>query len=372
MHSNASENVKKTVLYYTHRSLSAKMAPFGGFDLPIQYEGILKEHATTREHASIFDTCHMEEFRFSGSNACADLEKILTCSVSTMKVGQCRYGFICNDQGGVIDDQILYRFAENKFFMVVNAATGEGDFQWIKEHITGNTVVTNISDITAKIDLQGPESLRILNQLIEEKIGDMKYYHFEHSYYKSATLLISRTGYTGELGFELYLPHDLAVSLWADLTACGAKPAGLGCRDTLRLEMGYPLYGHELGPDINPAQTTLTSAIATDKNFIGSAIVLDPAFAPRKLVGIILEDRRTTRSGDEIISPDHEKIGVVTSGSFSPSLQVAIALAYVKKEYATPGISLWVETKRQKIKATITELPFYNKGTCRKPLELFL
>lgn len=364
--------IKKTVLYLIHRSLSAKMAPFGGFDMPIQYEGIIKEHMTTRQHVSIFDTCHMGEFRISGDNAAADLENILTCKVSSMNVGQCRYGFICNARGGVIDDQVLYRLADNKFFMVVNAGTQQEDFAWLQSHASGDTVVTNVSDITAKIDIQGPESAKILQNVLEEKIDNMKYYWFKYNYYKNTKILVSRTGYTGELGFELYIPHDLAITLWNDLSALGAKPAGLGCRDTLRLEMGFPLYGNELSADKNPAETGFANAIAQDKKFIGSDVILNPEHIRNNLVGIILSDRRACRNGDSIYSRDHEKVGVVTSGSFSPSLQVAIALAYVKKEYATPDIELLVDTKRQKVPATVTKLPFYKKGTCRELLAKYL
>ena len=177
--------------------------------MPIQYGGIIKEHTATREKAALFDTCHMGKIRISGDDACADLDNILTCNVASLKVGQCRYGFICNENGGVIDDQITYRIAENKFIVVANASTQTTDLQWIKEHSSPETTVTDISDITAKIDLQGPHSLSIINKLLDSPIEDLNYFHFTYRYYENTKLLVSRTGYTGEIGFEVFCPMIL-------------------------------------------------------------------------------------------------------------------------------------------------------------------
>lgn len=362
----------KTVLYLSHRALNAKMEQFGGYNMPIQYDSIIKEHNTTRNDVSLFDTCHMGEFRISGDNACEDLENILSCRISTMKIGQCRYGFICNKNGGVIDDQIIYRIAKNKFFMVVNASTQENDFAWISKHLSYKTSITNISEITAKIDVQGPKSPMVINQLLEDSIEDLKFYYFKYTYYKNTKVLVSRTGYTGEIGFEIYCPHDIATKIWNTCIKLGAKPAGLGCRDTLRLEMGFPLYGQELDEKRNAYESGLTYSIANDKKYIGSNVLLDPEMRNDKLVAIILEGRRAARHGDTILSQDNKVIGSLTSGSFSPSLKRGIAMGYVKKEFSQIDTNLIIDTKRHKINAKITDLPFYKNATGREPVAKFI
>ncbi len=238
--------MKRTILYERHLALGAKMAPFGGYEMPIQYSGIIAEHAATRTAATIFDTCHMGEFRITGGGAVEDLEKVLSCEVASIRAGQCRYGFITNEAGGVVDDQILYRMGECDFFMVVNASTEENDFRRLQHAVSSATTIENLSAETGKLDLQGPASARMLHGLMELPIDDMNYYRWAKNRYRGHEVLVSRTGYTGELGFEMYASNDLTVTLWDDCLAAGAAPAGLGARDTLRLEMGFPLYGHEL------------------------------------------------------------------------------------------------------------------------------
>jgi aminomethyltransferase len=364
--------LKKTVLYDSHVALGARMAPFGGYCMPIQYSGIMNEHKATREAATIFDTCHMGEFRINGSNAVSDLETILSCPVAPIKTGQCRYGFICNENGGVIDDQIVYRMAENEFFMVVNAATKPADFEWIKRHISEGTAIENLSARTAKLDLQGPASARIMRKLMEAKIDGMKYYTWVKNRYRNTEVLISRTGYTGEIGFEMYCPLDLGKVFWNDCLGLGALPAGLGARDTLRLEMGFPLYGHELDDCTNAAESNFSRAIDETKKFIGSAVVLDPAQKRRLLVGIRLEGRRAARHGDAICDNRGNSVGAVTSGSFSPSLASAIALGYVALPASAIGTQVRIRTDRQELTGSIVELPFYKKATGRMDIKKFL
>ncbi|MFW6253939.1 MAG: glycine cleavage system aminomethyltransferase GcvT [Chitinivibrionales bacterium] len=366
------QSSKKTVLYDKHLQLGAKMAPFGGFEMPIQYESILKEHHWTRKEATLFDTCHMGEFRVFGQNAVEDLENLLSCPVGTMQIGQCRYGFLCNESGGVIDDQIIYRMGEDEFFMVVNAGTQFTDFDWINLHLSTNTRIENLSPQTAKLDVQGPMSARLVERVMTESIRDMRYFRFMHNYYKQERIIISRTGYTGEIGFEIYLPSELAQSLWDDLTDLGAHPAGLGARDTLRLEMGMPLYGHELDESTNPAQTGFSHAIASDKKFIGSDIVCSPENAPRRLIGLKLEGKRAARASDCIVSETGRQIGTVTSGSFGPSVGTAIALGYIDKEYGTPESSVKIRTGRRELDAVVTELPLYRQATGKKKLTEFV
>jgi aminomethyltransferase len=365
-------SMKKTVLHDAHLALGAKMAPFGGYEMPIQYRGIVAEHIATREGATIFDTCHMGEFLVTGANAVTDLENILSCPVATLGIGRCRYGFICNETGGVIDDQIVYRMAEKEFFMVVNAATEPSDFDWIGRRLSAGTHIENLSSQTAKLDLQGPASVKIMKRLMAEPLDGMKYYAWARNSYRSTEVLVSRTGYTGEIGFEIYCPNGLVSSFWDDCLGAGALPAGLGARDTLRLEMGYPLYGHELDDRTNAAESGLGRAIDGRKKFIGSSAVLDPAQKQRLLVGIRLDGRRAARHGDAILDKGGNSAGVVTSGSFSPSLSCAIALGYVPLEQSAPGNHVSIRTDRQTVTGTIVELPFYRNATGRMDLNKFL
>lgn len=366
-------DIIKTVLYDEHISLNAKMAPFGGFDMPIQYTGIIKEHDATRKGATIFDTCHMGEFEIEGVSAVNDLEKILSCSVSDIEIGQCRYGFICNENGGVIDDQIIYRLDEDKFFMVVNAGTQNNDFEWIQSKLSDSTTIINQSEKLAKLDIQGPESIKITEKMLDETITDLKFYRFKKNSYKGSEIIVSRTGYTGEVGFEVYLPIELAVDFWKESLSLGVLPAGLGCRDTLRLEMGFPLYGHELDENRNPTESGFLRAISNEKTFIGSDIVLDKNKATMSLCGLILEGRQSAREQNKIWQNEEGgEIGIVTSGSFSPSLQKAIAFAYINKEIAEIGNTVYVFNGRKALKAEITDIPFYKEGTCRKALKNFI
>lgn len=363
---------RTTVLYDSHTALGAKMTPFGGFLMPLHYEGIIKEHHAVRERSGVFDTCHMGEFLVSGPNAVTDLEKLLSCPVATMETGQCRYGFICNEKGGAVDDQVLYRLGDRKFMMVVNAGTQDGDYEWLTAHVSTGTTLENASEATAKIDLQGPSSPAIMAKLAEEPIEGMKFYRWRHNRYHGREILTSRTGYTGEIGFEIYCDTDLAPAFWSDCLELGATAAGLGARDTLRLEMGMPLFGHELDARRNPAETGMSRAISPDKQFIGADTVLDPTRRPELLVGIALSGRRAARAGDTVKDNTGDTMGVVTSGSFSPTLGRGIALAYVDKGRAAAGTLVSVDTGRRELAGSIVELPFYRGATGRKSLAAFL
>jgi aminomethyltransferase len=362
----------KTVLYRDHLANGAKMTPFAGFLLPIQYQSIIAEHAATRKAATVFDTCHMGEFRIHRGDALSDLENLLSCAVGTMPIGRCRYGLICNPSGGVIDDQILYRLDENDFFMVVNAATRETDYSWIASHLSKNTRIEDRSEQTAKVDLQGPGSPKIMQALMEDEIGEMKYYGFKHNRYKGRPVLTSRTGYTGEIGFEIYCDNDLASPFWNDCLELGAKPAGLGARDTLRLEMCFPLYGHELSSDRNASESGLLSSIATDKTFIGSSVVLDESVRAFSLAAMVLDGRRAARSHDVVIDEAGNQAGVITSGSFSPSLGRGVALGYLLARYHQTGTSVRIKTERHELKATVSDMPLYKAATGRKTISAFL
>ena len=363
---------KKTILYDTHIELGAKTAPFGGFIMPIQYTGIVKEHEAVRNRAALFDTCHMGEFFLKGQNALADLEKLITSKLSTLENGQCRYGMLCNEQGGVIDDLLTYRIAEDEFMLVVNAGTQDNDFKWIKDRISAATEIENRSAETAKIDLQGPDSPKMMNAILEEGISELRYFRFKETTYKGHKIIVSRTGYTGEVGFEIYVPLELAKTFWNEAMHLGAACAGLGARDTLRLEIGMPLYGHELSETRNAAEAGFARSIADDKDFIGSSIICDPAQKKEVMTGIILDGRRAAREGDIIKTTSGTAIGAVTSGSMSPSLGTAIAMGYVSCEHADTGNKVILETARKALEGTISNLPMYAEGTARKKLSRFL
>ncbi len=366
------QELRRTELYDTHVALGARMGEFGGFLMPIQYEGIIKEHEATRTNAALFDTCHMGEFRVSGGGALPDLERLLSCDVASLRAGRCRYGLMCNESGGVLDDLLVYRLGEDAFMLVVNAGTQHADFEWIATHVSPTTEIRNISDCTAKVDLQGPGSARIMQRLMTDSVADMKFYAFRHNRHGGEQVLVSRTGYTGELGFEFYGEARLARQFWQDCMELGAVPAGLGARDTLRLEMGMPLYGHELGPGRNAAEAGFARAVSRSKTFIGSDVVLDPARRSACLVGVMFEGRRAARHGDGLLGEAGDEIGIVTSGSFAPSVGKAIAMGYVTPARAEAGTPVAARTSRQALPGTVCPLPFYTQATGRRAVADFL
>ncbi len=358
----------KTHLYNTHLSLNAKIAPFGDWDMPIQYSGIISEHLHTRKSAGIFDICHMGEFIIKGSKALADIEKLNSANIANLKIGRCKYGFLLNENGGVIDDLITYKLDENKFMLVVNSATTNSDYDWIKSHLSPTTILENISEKTGKIDLQGPLSRKILQKLVPNDLSNLKYFGFINTSINHCKIIISRTGYTGELGYEIYCQADDAEKLW-NLFLENEKvlPIGLGARDTLRLEVGLPLYGHELGISRTPIAANLSFAINIKKDFIGKNDVLNDIEngSNEKLVGLKLETRQSCRPGQEILF-NEEVIGKVTSGSFAPSLGFSIAFAYIKNhENIGIGTNVKINTGRKTLLAEICETPFYKDGTAR-------
>ncbi len=357
-----------TPLHQTHVNLHARMAPFGGWLMPIQYEGILAEHQHTRVNSSIFDISHMGEFELRGPTAGSDLERLLTQRIDTLNIGQCRYGFLLQDDGGVLDDLTCYRLDENRYWLVVNAATCEGDADWIRSRLSPDTTFEDLSPATAKLDVQGPTSRRDMEEALGVSLPDLGYFRSTAIDLLGIPCLLSRTGYTGEWGYELYLPWDEAGRFWDALTAPGRiKPAGLGARDTLRLEVGYPLYGHELSRDRTPVSTSRGMFIDMEKDFIGKAAVERELKegAGRYVVGLLLDSKRAARADAAVFDGDRE-IGAVTSGSLGPSLDRAIALALVDDGYTSPGTEVEIDLRGKRLPATVVELPFYREGTARK------
>ncbi len=356
------ETLLQTPLHAWHKAQGAKMADFAGWDMPIQYAGIIAEHEHTRTNASLFDICHMGEFLVSGAGATVALSKTLTQNFETLSIGKCRYGFLLNENGTIIDDLIVYRMEEESFLLVVNGARTERDFATLKERLPNTVELKDISMSMAKLDLQGPKALEALESCFGKDFLHLGYFSFEEDEFEGEKILISRSGYTGELGYELYLPWDKALTLWEKLLQNPlVKPAGLGARDTLRLEAGLPLYGHELDEAHNPAEAGFEKMLTSTAPFVGREHLKN---VQEVLLALRIEGRRAARAGDKIALVDNTEVGIVTSGSFAPSLGYVIAFAWVKAEHAK-NTEFQVVTAKTSLAATVVQTPFYTEGTAR-------
>ena len=366
--------IKNTPLVDAHKLAGARMVPFSGWNMPVQYsDGILAEHKHTREKVALFDICHMGEFRITGEGALEALDSIFARPVFNQRVGLCRYNFLLNKDGKVMDDLIVYRLAENDFYIVVNAGTRPTDAEMIQSQLPEGIVFEDVSDLTAKLDLQGPLAADIL---VKSGLGiaDLpNYFNWTEVVINDIPVLLSRTGYTGELGFELYFDVEKAVDMWNYLLSFeDVKPVGLGARDTLRLECGYALYGHELTEDYTPLDAgygpMLKLGDFPEREFTGKA-ALEAAPPANKLVAITLEGRRAARAGAEILDANGEKIGIITSGAFAPSLGAAVAMGYIAAgQNLVVGDDVQLSAGRATITGKIAELPFYKDGSVRKKL----
>jgi len=362
---NIVESLKTTPITAWHRKQNAKMAAFAGFDMPIQYEGIIAEHNHTRQAVGIFDICHMGEFSLRGPGAKAALGALVTQDLDTLAPGKCRYGFLLNEAGCVLDDLIIYCLDDDAYMLVVNGACEENDFAWLSKHLAAGPELTNISSKTGKIDVQGPKSLEVISEILGSGFQSPGYFNFMRTIWQGEPVLVSRTGYTGELGYELYLDSSLALAMWEALAAHPlVKPVGLGARDTLRLEMGYPLYGQDLDTEHTPAEAGFGPLLGKKTTFIGQDAL---ANVRQRLVALEVPGRRSARHYDVVCLPGGEEVGVVTSGSFAPSLGHCIALAYVRAD-AFENELFAVRTQRGDLEAKRTGLPFYTKGTARMKL----
>ena len=354
-----------TPLNAWHKAHGAKMVPFAGWEMPVQYSGILAEHQHCRTRACIFDICHMGEFSLKGPGAKDALAGAVTQNLETLAPGKCRYGFLLNPEGGVLDDLIVYRIADDEFMLVVNGACIDSDFATIKSRLPGSLAFEDISEKTAKIDLQGPKAFEVLARLLHGDWTKLGYFSFTKTVFEGADVIVSRTGYTGELGYEFYLPAGKAQALWEKLAADPEViPAGLGARDTLRLEMGYPLYGQDLDTVHTPAEAGYAGMLVSTADYVGKAKVFD---IREKLVALSIEGRRSARHYDKVCLPDGREVGVVTSGSFSPTLGHSIALAFVKAD-AADSAQFVVKAAKVDLPAKKVDLPFYPGGTARTKL----
>lgn len=357
-------SLKNTPLHAKHIDLGARMVPFSGWNMPVQYTGIIEEHMHTREKAGLFDICHMGEFFLKGDTAAIDVERLFTRKVDDMDPGRCRYGFLLNDSGGVIDDIIVYKISEDNFMFVVNAGTIEKDKAWITGQISPDTEFIDKSDDTAKLDLQGPESAEVLKKLVDpSELEEIKRFSFKEVEIEGSKVLLSRTGYTGELGYELFFAQAAAGKIWDALMACdGVKPVGLGARDTLRMEMGYPLYGNDIDEDRTPVEAGLSKFVAEDKDFIGKDVLMDEKESGpgSVLTGFVCEGRRSAR-GHFKVQSEGETVGEVTSGSFSPCLKKGIGLCYISKGFSAEGTEIVLTDGKVEIKAVIKKPPLLSR-----------
>lgn len=361
------QQLKKTPLYEEHVRLNARMVPFGGWEMPVQYEGIIAEYEQTRKRAAIFDISHMGEFIVHGDARETGLDEIVTQSLVDLPVKASRYGVMLNDRGGVIDDLIVFRLEEKKWFIVVNGATTQKDSEHFRTHLNDPSCFEDVSLKIGKIDIQGPLSRDVLKKIVPD-IKKLEYFQFDFFDLLGENVLISRTGYTGELGYEIFYPWDKTTDLWKTfLKDERVKPAGLGARDVLRLEMGYSLYGHELEEHISPLEAGLGRFVDLNKKFIGKEALEKQKISgiKRKIIGFCSESRRSPREGHSIYSKDEQAIGQVTSGTFSPSLNTGIGLGFVKSELAVKGEKIYFGQDKNKISATITEKIFYKNGSVK-------
>jgi len=365
----SSEKPQKTPLYPIHEKLGAKLIDFHGWVMPIQYEGIFKEHQAVRERVGLFDISHMGEFLVTGKDALPFLQKIMTNDLAKAKNGQCVYSPMCHPNGGIVDDTVSYKMADDNFMIVVNASNIEKDFKWLEENKSGDVTIENVSDQTVLLALQGPKSEEIFKNLFEVELNSIEYYHFKQCELDGVALTISRTGYTGEKGVELFCQAENAVWLWETLLQAGKEfgiaPIGLGARDTLRLEVKFALYGNDISDETNPLEAGLGWTVSFDKgDFIGreALLALKEKGLSRKLVCFQLDDPGVARHGFEVWNDTHQ-IGEVTSGTVSPVLGKSIGLAYVESAYAKVGSPIQIEVRQRKLKATVVKPPFVKNST---------
>ena len=358
--------IKNTSLSHVHERLGAKMIPFAGYNMPVQYSGVTVEHINVREHVGVFDVSHMGEFIIRGERAFDLVQKITSNDVSKLVDGKVQYSCLPNGKGGIVDDLLVYRISNNAYLLVVNASNIKKDWDWISVHNTSGAVMENISDRTSLLAVQGPKAALVLQSLTEMNLTEMSYYTFQKGVFAGKeNVLISTTGYTGAGGFEIYFKNEDAEAIWGAVMESGKKhqilPAGLATRDTLRLEMGFCLYGNDIDDFTSPIEAGLGWITKFTNDFIDSDRLKKQKEigVNQTLVGFELVDKGVPRQGYEVLNNHGEKIGVVTSGTMSPSLKKAIGLAYVPVSMKSKGTEMYISVRNKKLKAKVVSLPFY-------------
>ncbi len=360
-----SGSLLRTPLFQEQLSLGGKMVPFAGWEMPVQFEGIIKEHAANRHGCSLFDCSHMGEFLINGPASAFD--HIVTQTISDMPLKTCRYGMLLNDRGGVMDDLIVYCISLEKWMIVVNASNIDKDRARFEKNISSTAQFKDVSFQTAKLDLQGPLSREVLSRHVPG-IAKLEYYAFDMFDLLGERVIISRTGYTGELGFEIYYPWDKVRAVWDLLLADQrVRPTALGVRDVLRIEMCYPLYGHELTEEISPWEAGLKKFVDLSKDFIGKEALIrqEKEGIPRKAVHFVSASRRAPRQGHFLFSEKGEKIGEVVSGTFSPALGRGIGIGFIKKTFTDSGKVIIFGDDKVKETSEIVARPFYKAGSLK-------
>ncbi len=363
--------MKRTPLYEEHIRLGAKMVEFAGWEMPVQYAGVITEHAVVREAVGLFDVSHMGEIWVTGPDALAALEQLTCNKVSALYDGKAQYSALLNHQGGVVDDIIVYRFSSERFLLCVNASNADKDFEWLKANNPTAAVITNESAEWGQIAVQGPRAIELIAPLVREHdLSSLKSFHFVESEILGSSVIVARTGYTGEDGVELFVRADNVVNVWRLLLEHGASygvaPCGLGARDSLRLEAALPLHGHELGEDISALESGLGWIVKLDKgDFIGrdALVQQQQAGVPRKLVGFVLDEAGIARQGDIVKNPaDDGEVGVVTSGTKTPTVNKALGMALVSTSCGALDTALKVFVRGRAIAAHVVPLPFYKRS----------
>ena len=360
--------MKSTALTQKHVALGAKMMSFAGYNMPVSYSGIKEEHHCVREGVGVFDVSHMGEFIVKGENALNLIQRVTSNDASRLKPGQAQYSCFPNKSGGIVDDLLVYHLQDNNYMLVVNASNIEKDWNWIKAHNTEGVDLVNISDDTSLLAVQGPKATEALQSLTDINLADIPFYHFTKGTFAGVeNVLISATGYTGSGGFEIYFRNEHADVIWEKIFEAGEEhniqPCGLGARDTLRLEMGYCLYGNDISDNTSPIEAGLGWITKTNKKtpFNSQEIFKEEKKngVERKLVGIELQKKGIARKGYDIVNAEGETIGTVTSGTMSPSTNKSIALAYVPTELSKAGSEVLVQVRKKTVPAKVVQLPFY-------------
>ena len=355
--------MKKLVLSDVHEELGGKMVDFAGYFMPVQYEGVNAEHLAVRENVGVFDVSHMGEVFVSGENALDFLQYITSNDVSKLIPGKVQYTCLPNKQCGIVDDFLLYMIAENNYLLVVNASNIEKDLAWINKHNSFGCTIANQSDDYSLFAVQGSNAIELLQQLTQVNLSEIKYYNFKIGTIAGIeNVILSRTGYTGEVGFELYVKNENAIALWKAIfsTDIDVNPIGLAARDTLRLEKGFCLYGNDINESTSPIEAGLGWITKFTKNFINSENLKKQKQegVKRKLVGLEIIDRGIARKDYLIVNSDRKEIGMVTSGTMSPTLKKAIAMGYVATEFSEIGTEVFVKVRNKHIKAKVVQIPF--------------
>ncbi|MFN4299788.1 MAG: glycine cleavage system aminomethyltransferase GcvT [Thermaurantimonas sp.] len=357
--------MKQTTLTHIHRAMGAKMVPFAGFEMPVQYEGLIVEHHAVRQALGVFDVSHMGEFLVEGAGALDLIQSVTTNDASKLFPGKVQYSCMTNEHGGIVDDLLVYMIAEGRYMLVVNASNIEKDFHWIQSKNRFDARLTDISDQISLLAVQGPKAAEAMQSLTDVKLAEMGYYTFQYGRFAGIeNVLISATGYTGAGGFELYVPNEAAKTLWNAVLEAGKpygiKPCGLGARDTLRLEKAFCLYGNDIDDTTNPIEAGLGWITKFTKEFTAHDIIkrVKDEGPTRKLVGIEMIDRGIPRHDYPIMNAEGTVIGKVTSGTQSPSLGKAIGLGYVATEFSAPGSEIFIDIRGKQLKAVVVKTPF--------------